>query len=50
MPVHRGTDSVGAFYQWGLHGKRYYYRTSNYISRRKAMEKAARQGRAAHAR
>lgn len=25
MPIFRGNDTKGYFYQWGNHGKRYYY-------------------------
>jgi len=46
MPVHRGIDSKGPYYQWGLKGKRYYYIANNFLSRIKAFNKAARQGRA----
>lgn len=41
MPVHKGRDSKGIYYQWGNHGKKY--------RGKDAKEKAARQGRAAHA-
>ena len=49
MPVHRGTDSDGPYYQWGDHGKRYHYTTGDASSRKEAKEKAAKQGQAAHA-
>jgi hypothetical protein len=41
MPVHKGKDSKGPYYQWGKHGKKY--------RGRDAAKKAARQGRAAYA-
>ncbi|MBI3331813.1 hypothetical protein HYZ99_02525 [Candidatus Peregrinibacteria bacterium] len=41
MPVHKGRDSKGEYYQWGKHGKKY--------RGRGAKGKAARQGRAAFA-
>jgi hypothetical protein len=49
MPVHRGTDSKGSYFQWGNHGKKYYYKTNSVISRQNAKDKAALQGRAARA-
>ncbi len=27
MPLHQGSDSKGAFWQWGTHGKKYHYKT-----------------------
>lgn len=50
MPVHRGKDSQGCYYQWGNHGKKYYYTPCDGPERNKAKEKAALQGRAAYAR
>lgn len=41
MPVHKGRDSKGTYYQWGRHGKKY--------RGKGAAEKATRQGRAAYA-
>ncbi|HZR15345.1 MAG TPA: hypothetical protein VFC33_19065 [Acidimicrobiia bacterium] len=49
MPVHRGKDRVGPFYQWGDHGKRYRYESGDRASRQRAKDQAARQGQAAHA-
>lgn len=49
MPVHRGKDSKGPYYQWGDHGKKYRYEAGNKQSREAAKEKAERQGRAARA-
>jgi hypothetical protein len=49
MPVHRGQDSKGPYYQWGNHGKRYYYTANNTRSRELAKGKAELQGRAARA-
>lgn len=42
MPVHRGPN----YYQWGVHGKKYYYILGDKGSREAARSKAARQGRA----
>ena len=41
MPVHKGRDSRGAYYQWGQSGKKY--------RGRGARTRAERQGRAAYA-
>lgn len=49
MPVHRGSDSKGSYYQWGNSGKKYYYTTNNVQSRNRAKEKAELQGKAAYA-
>ncbi len=43
MPVHRGHDKQGPFYQWG-HQKKYYYvvgTKSRLIARKKAMRQGA---------
>jgi len=45
MPTQRGQDSKGPYYQWGS-GKKYYYEAGNEESRKRAKEKADRQGRA----
>lgn len=42
MPVHHGRNRLGPYYQWGSHGKKYYY--SGRISREIAKKKAHRQG------
>ena len=49
MPVHRGKDSDGPFYQWGDSGKKYHYESGDESSRKKAKGKAERQGKAARA-
>ena len=49
MPVHQGKDAQGCFYQWGDHGKKYYYTPSDIKSREAAKQSAGRQGRAAFA-
>lgn len=49
MPVHRGKDSKGSYYQWGDSGKKYRYENGDKSSRERAKQKAKRQGRAAHA-
>jgi hypothetical protein len=49
MPVHRGKDSDGPYYQWGGSGKKYHYKANDKKSRDAAKDKAAKQGQAAHA-
>lgn len=49
MPVHSGKDSIGMYYQWGNHGKKYYYKNRNKVSKDLAKRKATLQGIAAHA-
>lgn len=49
MPVNRGKDSSGPYYQWGDSGKKYHYESGNRQSREDAKRKAERQGRAARA-
>ena len=49
MPVHRGRDSDGPYYQWGDSGKKYRYESGNKESREAAKKKAKKQGQAAHA-
>ena len=49
MPVRRHNSSRGPYYQWGNHGKRYYYIAGDKRSRAIAKQKAMAQGRAAHA-
>jgi hypothetical protein len=41
MPVHKGKDGKGIYYQWGKHGKKY--------RGKDAEKKTAKQGRAAFA-
>jgi len=48
MPVHRGHDKDGAFYQWGGHGAKYHFNTET--GRKRAKRKAHIQGAAAKAR
>lgn len=49
MPVKRKTDSIGSYYQWGNHGKKYRYIPNNKKSREIAKKKAIKQGIAVHA-
>ena len=46
MPVRQGNDANGAYFQWGEHGKKYYYDPKSERSKETARKKAARQGRA----
>jgi len=48
MPIHRGKDSKGPFYQWGTQ-KKYYYKAGNVKSRKLAYEKAKKQAVAIYA-
>jgi hypothetical protein len=50
MPVHRGRDRRGPYYQWGESGRRYYYTSGDTSSRNRARHQATRQGQAARAR
>jgi len=49
MPVNRGKDTSGPYYQWGDSGKKYHYESGNQKSRENAKRKAERQGKAARA-
>lgn len=49
MPVHRGKDSDGPYYQWGDIGKKCRYASNDKQSRERAKDKAGKQGRAARA-
>lgn len=49
MPVHRGKDSKGLFYQWGDSGKKYHYKSGDKASKERAKKKAEKQGQAAYA-
>jgi hypothetical protein len=49
MPVHRGRDGDGPYYQWGGRGKKYRYKAGDKQSRTAAKQKASKQGQAAHA-
>ncbi len=49
MPVDRGSDANGPFYQWGGHGKKYRYTAGDVRSRTRAKHAATRQGQAARA-
>lgn len=43
MPIHRGKDSKGPYYQYGETGKKYHYISNDKLSRDKAYEKALKQ-------
>lgn len=49
MPVHAGYDEGGHYYQWGDHGKKYYYQVGDKQSEDDAKLKATKQGQAAYA-
>lgn len=44
MPVHRGVDKIGNYFQWGNVGKKYYY--YNETTCKNAKKRATKQGRA----
>lgn len=45
MPIHRGKDSKGPYYQWGSQ-KKYYYIPGDTKSRERAYGKAVKQAQA----
>jgi len=49
MPVHRGHNAIGYYYQWGNTGKRYYYTPGNVRSENDARNKSNQQARAIYA-
>lgn len=49
MPVHKGKDETGPYYQWGYHGKKYYYKSGDEKSKNNAKMKAHKQGVAIYA-
>jgi hypothetical protein len=49
MPVHRGKDKDGPYYQWGDRGKKYRYTSGDARSREAAKQRATKQGQAARA-
>lgn len=49
MPVHRGSDGSGPYYQWGKSGKKYHYTAGEKKSRDAAKQQATKQGQAARA-
>lgn len=46
MPVKRGKDKDGPYYQWGESGKKYRYESGDAESRSRAKAKARKQGQA----
>lgn len=48
MPIHRGRDNVGPYYQWG-NEKKYYYVSGDIWSRQRAYQRALRQAQAIYA-
>lgn len=49
MPIHRGKDSKGPYYQWGKIGKKYYYKSGDSKSRERAHKKSTLQMKAIYA-
>lgn len=48
MPIHRGKDSKGCYYQWGSQ-KKYHYKCGDKASRERAHKKAEKQATAIYA-
>jgi len=46
MPVQTGKDKDGCFARWGEQGKKYYYTCKDETSRKRAKDKARKQGQA----
>ena len=44
MPIHKGVDNIGYYFQYGTTGKRYYFNTE--LGRKRAYNKALNQTRA----
>ena len=44
MPVHRGKDSKGPFYQWGGEGKKYHYKSGDDVQPRRRQEEGRETG------
>lgn len=49
MPIHNREDAGGPYFQWGEHGKKYYYKHGDAAGKADARDKAGRQARAAYA-
>ncbi len=49
VPIKRGEDSKGPYYQWGSGGKKYRYTSGNRSSRESAKRQAQKQSAAARA-
>jgi hypothetical protein len=48
MPIHLGYNSYGHYYQWGYHGKKYYFNYHDKRSEKNAYKKAVKQAQAAY--
>ncbi len=49
MPTRMHHTAEGWYYQWGDHGKKYFFNPDDPDAKKQAKEKADRQGRAAYA-
>ena len=49
MPIYRRYDTHGPYYQWGNHGKKYYYINGDRRSRERAYNRSLNQARAVYA-
>lgn len=43
MPIHKSYDSKGYYYQWGNHGKKYYFNKDCSSCKKRAYNKAKKQ-------
>lgn len=43
MPIHRGKDRRGPYFQWGNHATKYYYKSGDKQSRERAYKKCIKQ-------
>jgi hypothetical protein len=49
MPIHQGTEKGKPYFQYGTHGKKYFYKPHDTYSHDQAYEMALRQAQAIHA-
>lgn len=49
MPINRGVDGNGPYYRWGTR-KKYYYKSGDSVSRKRAYDLAVRQAQAIYSR
>jgi len=49
MPIHQGRDTNGSYFQWGEHGKKYYFDPNDQKSKQDAKQKAVKQAIAIYA-
>lgn len=49
MPTRIGKDKKGRFARWGSSGKKYYFKSGSKSQKQRAINRAKKQGQAAHA-